>query len=79
MADSGMTLTTFNPLPNTISLIHHTSADDLPAYKLRMPPACHSSFVAPARGRHAFNRARTMLPCFAAATASSVTLVCAMR
>lgn len=81
IADSGITLTTFKPLPG----MHRQSKpvegrlEHLPAYRLRMPPACHSSLVAVASGLQAFMAAFTMLPCFAATTASSATLVCAMR
>jgi hypothetical protein len=47
IADSGITLTTFNPLPVRISKdVGDQSVPYLPAKRLRMPPAAHSSFIA---------------------------------
>jgi hypothetical protein len=80
IADSGITLTTFNPFPTGVRrILSRKDLAHLPAYRLRIPPACHSSFIATTSGVQARTALCKRLPDFAAATTSDLTPVCAIR
>jgi hypothetical protein len=58
---------------------HHIRQENLPANKLRMPPAAHKSFIASMRGRPNRLAAFTGDPSFTASMAAFLLLVCAIK